>query len=795
MTLPSHLDWMMTMTDLADRRANPTVDRYVTTDLPLQTILRRATSLKSPLASSLLALLDGLAGRAPSTEVLKAARATSFQGSDPELMVLFLSSWAELSCRTGNTPEAEQLLRRARLLFSATTHPEIRATCMAAEGILADTTGNKVKREQILRETLNVVPSHSPRRKYHVWEFALCLAQQGRATECRSDLREISWQCTENFPDTRIHIVYLVDAVETGRLKEASELMPQIAKDLHQVKDIARVPWRYEALLRLMQSCTDPSWSPESLRSSPPGVPNWLKVLHSLLLKSPGDALKLARLEAGRLMGSIFGSGFDSFNLIRAELSAGRWEAARHLLKMRHSRGNLHYIDDFFLARVELLGRKKKTAAACFAALLNSVERYQAGGRLDFEVRLSCDLSTNEIVGLSRSAEKLAKTRASSPPSPISEETESENEILKPDAIVGRSTAILEIRDTIIRFADLDAPILVTGETGTGKELVARTIHAASRRRTRSFVAVNCGSITDTLLESELFGHERGAFTGADRLNRGLFEEAGTGTIFLDEIGDISPHLQTALLRVLETGEIRSVGSTKTRQSRCRILAATNSPLRQLAEQGRFRMDLLYRLERLCIHIPPLRERPDDSIMLARHFLDAGRPVGTHATMSSTLREAMRSYSWPGNVRELKNVIERMRLLHSDKLSYEADDLDIATHSVHIPAAPQPFIPSSDEPAMRTAASRKRAEPTGVNEDRLLKHGRSPMRRLQRLRKLFEKHHELTRNEIISILDVSPNTATKDLRSLCDEGYIERIEPSASSRSFYFSLKKRDSGQ
>lgn len=780
------------MTDLSDMRRNAAVDRYVTTDLPLQTILRDTKSLQSPLASSLLALLDALAGRAPSTEVLKAVRTTSFREADPELLILFLSSWAELSCRTGNTSEAEQLLRRARLLFSPITHPEIRAACMTSEGILADTTGNKVLREQILREALSAVPPHSPRRKYNVWELALCLAQQGRATECRSDLREISWQCTENFPDTRIHIVYLVDAVETGRLKEASELMPQIAKDLHQVKDIARVPWRYEALLRLMQSCTDPRWSPESLRSSPAGIPNWLKVLHSLLLKSPADALKLARLEAGRLMGSIFGSGFDSFNLIRSELSAGRWEAARHLMKMRHSRGNLHYLDDFFLARVELLGRNKTAAAKHFAALLESVERYQAGGRLDFEMRLSCDLSTNEIVGLSRAAEKLSKTRIRGQ-TIVSKEPDSEDEMRKPDVLVGRSTAILEIRDTIIRFADLDAPILITGETGTGKELVARTIHAASRRRARPFIAVNCGSITDTLLESELFGHERGAFTGADRPNKGLFEETGTGTIFLDEIGDISPHLQTALLRVLETGEIRSVGSTKTRQAQCRILAATNSPLRQLAEQGRFRMDLLYRLERLCIHVPPLRERPDDSLMLARHFLDTGRPVGTHATMSSGLREAIRSYSWPGNVRELKNVIERMRLLHSDKLSYDVPDMDLGIQSIRVPAEPSPLIPRSEEPepVLQPVPSRKRAERPDINEDRLLKHGRSPMRRLQRLRELFEKHHELTRNEIISILDVSPNTATKDLKSLCEEGYIERIEPSASSRSFYFSLRKR----
>jgi DNA-binding NtrC family response regulator len=294
-------------------------------------------------------------------------------------------------------------------------------------------------------------------------------------------------------------------------------------------------------------------------------------------------------------------------------------------------------------------------------------------------------------------------------------------------------------------------------------------------------VAVNCGAISESLLESELFGHAKGAFTGAASARRGLFEETGDGTLLLDEIGEVSPRLQSSLLRVLETGEIRPVGSSRILRAQCRILASTNADLDRLAQESRFRTDLLFRLRRLRIHLPPLRDRPEDIIPLARHFLDLGRPAGTRASIAPDLALALREQPWPGNVRELRNVVERMRLMNSDKLAYEVADLEPETRAVPPARSARPAGPSATPIRLRPAHARAAARP--------LKQGRSGVRRLAILRELFAQHRLMTRSEVAQTLEISPNTATRDLQALAREGLIERVSPSASPRSVYFRLR------
>jgi DNA-binding NtrC family response regulator len=394
------------------------------------------------------------------------------------------------------------------------------------------------------------------------------------------------------------------------------------------------------------------------------------------------------------------------------------------------------------------------------------------------------------------------------------EEAEGERTPLDSEEIIGRSAATAAVNEAIARFADLDAPVLISGETGTGKELVARALHRASRRRDEPFLAINCGTIHENLLESELFGHERGAFTGAERATKGVFEEAGKGTVFLDEIGDISPRLQGALLRLLETREVRAVGSSRSRTVQCRVVAATNADLPQLVKRGQFRGDLMFRFQRLGIHLPPLRERREDIPALARHFLDLGRPIGVHATLSRSLASALEKHNWPGNIRELRNAIERMRLLHSDKTAYDLADLDLKFTPVNAaqpepaplaeelaPTVPQASVALADltrpirptvapvSPLRAASAAATAAPASATDVEAILLSGRSQIRRLDQMRELFRRYGKLTRDEIIRVLGVSPNTATKDLKALCDENFIIRVEPSASSRSFYFTLK------
>ncbi len=229
------------------------------------------------------------------------------------------------------------------------------------------------------------------------------------------------------------------------------------------------------------------------------------------------------------------------------------------------------------------------------------------------------------------------------------------------DRIIGRAPALREALGRAAKVAPTETTVLLTGESGTGKELVARAIHHASLRVEGPFVAINCAALPDPLVESELFGHERGAFTGADRQKPGRFELAGGGTLFLDEIAGLSPGVQAKLLRVLQDHEFQRVGGTTSLCADVRLVAATNRDLERAMESGQFRQDLYYRLNVFSVHLPPLRERGDDVVLLATHFLrELGERIGRGGSeLSSDAHDLLRSHRWPGNIRELENAVER----------------------------------------------------------------------------------------------------------------------------------------
>ena len=231
--------------------------------------------------------------------------------------------------------------------------------------------------------------------------------------------------------------------------------------------------------------------------------------------------------------------------------------------------------------------------------------------------------------------------------------------------LIGRSVAMQEIYRTIARLTTADLTVMVNGESGTGKELVARALHDYGRRRAAPFVAINMAAIPRELIESELFGHERGAFTGATNRNQGRFEQANGGTLFLDEIGDMPPEAQTRLLRVLQEGEFTTVGGRQPIRANVRIVAATHRDLRQSIRNGQFREDLFYRLNVVPIRLPPLRERAEDIPILARHFLDRARDMGLPSkSLDQGAIDRLRAHRWPGNVRELENLMRRLAALY-----------------------------------------------------------------------------------------------------------------------------------
>jgi two-component system nitrogen regulation response regulator GlnG len=258
--------------------------------------------------------------------------------------------------------------------------------------------------------------------------------------------------------------------------------------------------------------------------------------------------------------------------------------------------------------------------------------------------------------------------------------------------LIGRGPAMQEIYRTIARLTTADLTVMINGESGTGKELVARALHDYGRRRGGPFVPINMAAIPRELIESELFGHERGAFTGATNRNQGRFEQAAGGTLFLDEIGDMPPEAQTRLLRVLQEGEFTTVGGRSPIRANVRIIAATHRDLRAAIRQGAFREDLFYRLCVVPIRLPPLRERSEDIADLARHFLDRARADGLPGkTLDHSAIDVLRAHRWPGNVRELENVMRRMAALCPDEV-ITADTVRPELHEgdgfAHMPVEP-----------------------------------------------------------------------------------------------------------
>lgn len=244
-------------------------------------------------------------------------------------------------------------------------------------------------------------------------------------------------------------------------------------------------------------------------------------------------------------------------------------------------------------------------------------------------------------------------------------------------AILGTSAEVQEVRDTIDKIADTDTTVLILGESGTGKELVAKALHYGSGRSGMPFVPINCGAIPEDLLESELFGHEKGAFTGAIATKIGRFEAADGGTIFLDEIGDMSPSLQVKVLRVLQEREFERVGGRSTIKVDVRVVAATNQDLELAVEEKRFRKDLYYRLNVIPVHLPPLRQRRDDVPVLAAEFLKkiSQRKKKTIRGITAEAMKMLASYDWPGNIRELENLIERLVVLKEEGGLIQPKDL------------------------------------------------------------------------------------------------------------------------
>ncbi len=330
--------------------------------------------------------------------------------------------------------------------------------------------------------------------------------------------------------------------------------------------------------------------------------------------------------------------------------------------------------------------------------------------------------------------------------------------------LIGRSPAMQEIYRVLARLMSTDLTVMISGESGTGKELVARALHDYGKRRGGPFVAINMAAIPRELIESELFGHEKGSFTGALTRNSGRFEQAAGGTLFLDEIGDMPLEAQTRLLRVLQEGEYTRVGGRTSIRADARIIAATHHDLRQLVRQGLFREDLFYRLNVVPVRLPPLRERTEDIPDLARHFLAEGRGQGRpEKILEGAAMQRLKTHGWPGNVRELENLVRRLGVLYSeDVIGVEAIEAELAD------GQPAPAQPAAGE-SLGTATARQLRDYFEAHKGGLPPAGLYDrvMREIER--PLIQQSLEATRGNQLRaarLLGLNRNTLRKKIREL-----------------------------
>jgi DNA-binding NtrC family response regulator len=488
-----------------------------------------------------------------------------------------------------------------------------------------------------------------------------------------------------------------------------------------------------------------------------------------LVRKNKPEALMWARKYANKEITTKSFSSFDSYCLLRAELANENINSAEFFLEEKFKLGNESPFDIFFKFRIQRIKGNLELSQKYFNSFLLVVEKHGLQNRFDTELLLSPEITIKDLRYFMKNANANNLLHITYTIHKI-QKPENNTALESMSFMIGQHSSIKEVKSLVLKFASIELSVLITGETGTGKDLVAKAIWQAGVYKNKKFIPINCGAISDHLLQSELFGHKKGSFTGASQDHKGIFEEAQGGIVFLDEIGEISPKMQVSLLRILETGEYRAIGGTETKNLNCKIIFATNRQLGELVEKGLFRQDLQFRLERLIINLPPLRERPMDIPLLVEHFLNRLNSKLPPISLDASTLKHLSTLPWEGNIRELRNETERIRLFHSDKKIIAISDL------------------SDKYQILKTQLIKKNIETKFKNStlDEKYLNFKSKFRKLDELKDLFETYGKLSRSETSKLLKVSLNTAANYLSTLEKENFLIRVTPTDSVKTHYF---------
>lgn len=681
---------------------------------------------------------------------------------DHSVFSLFISVSIEYMCYFNQFEKAYALRSIGQNLHYEKIHPRIKAFFCVSCSRLSRSEGNVTESMEWMEKALALVPHTDDRYLLFLGHSSILLAAQGilktNGAYNLDRLQDIK-SGIEQFGAIEAKIVNCIHIAEP---EEGLKLLKE-----YRAKTKEKIPNRfliYENLLNIISG----DFNSNNYNEEPYQL--FANILGAISNNKIADAIKNYHLFLKTDWPKLQMQQWANLLPIHFELCLGNKGMAIHILQEKIKKGDKHYLDDLFFGRICLLENNLEAAKKSFIKLHENMKKYGALNRLQFELQLAKEMKLEDILSVLRGTLSITKSRTTEK---FSAELASEKVTVEDKVVmVGNSQKINLVKNLIERYSKLKTVVLISGETGTGKELVARALHEQGFNKNEPFLAVNCGALTDSLLQSELFGYVKGAFTGAQNEHKGVFECAGEGTVFLDEFGNISPKLQVSLLRIFESNEIQKIGENKTHKINCRIIVATNVDLKQAVKRKEFREDLYYRLSRFEIYTPPLRERKEDILEIAQYFLSLNsKDQNTQKSFSQNLKTELNQYSWPGNIRQLKNEIEKMCVLNPN-----TNILD----TVHFELSDVIETSEPQESAISVAAK--------PNKIDIFKLGFPIEHRQTQLKELFQIHKKLTKSQVVALTEVSPSTAAKDLSKLEKTGFIIKRTPTKSTRTDYFEL-------
>ena len=694
---------------------------------------------------------------------------------DADMFVFFISLSIVCLAQQMQIDKAKSLVSIGQNMLETKILPAIRAFFLQACSRLKFHSGDLAEEKKLMAESLSLLKKDNPRYQANLTNYSYMLARSGMLNDLDAIDEKLLLSATNLSKDkgSLVYEIMVANCIMQGESEKGFEYLRRYLESHDNVKT-SRYENAFFSLNILSRNhdlsfCINNEFKSIALVIEEFYQNNWESL--------PEKIITIKSIENT----NPFIHFVTRYLPLHLELFENNIGKAKLILQGNQKSGKSHFLDDLFYARIALLENKKSEALFYIKRLTLNVRKYNFEKRIEFELQFAKELSPADLYFLLQKADEFKEKGL-----PLEENlgvvTEPTHKGL--DLIVGNSSVLTKVKKLIQKYSTIHEPVLVTGATGTGKELVAQALHDIGANAKEPFLAINCGSLTDTLLQSELFGYEAGSFTGAQRAKKGIFESAGKGTVFLDEFEDVSTKMQSSLLRVLETNEIRSIGGVSSRKINCKIVVATNISLKSLVAKKQFREDLYFRLARFEIKLPALKERKDDIPELIDHFL-ANQGVNNRVPkLSAELIDKLKNYDWPGNIRELRNAVEKMKILHSDKevLGVEDFEFDQLENYSTTNVLTKKELPTTNSKNVSIDAEED------ARIKKIIAKGFKIESREQYLKEIFIKYKKLSRSQVVEILKVSPLTAANTLHSLNAAGFIVKRTPSKSSKSHYYEL-------